>query len=117
MLSLAGVTFEIATVELHTWFAWIGVAVGGTFIFIGAVKALLQRQVNVDELVAIAIIASVIYGEYLAAAFVAFMMLFGKILEDFTAERASKALEDLGKLVPIKACVRREDQDLSLIHI
>ena len=112
MLSLAGVTLEIATVELHTWFAWMGVAVGGTFIFIGAVKALLQRQVNVDELVAIAIIASVIYGEYLAAAFVAFMMLFGKILEDFTAERASKALEDLGKLVPIKACVRREDQDI-----
>lgn len=112
MLSLAGVTLEIATVELHTWFAWIGVAVGGTFIFIGAVKALLQRQVNVDELVAIAIIASVVYGEYLAAAFVAFMMLFGKILEDFTAERASKALEDLGKLVPIKACVRREDQDI-----
>lgn len=112
MLSLAGVTLEIATVELHTWFAWIGVAVGGTFIFIGAVKALLQRQVNVDELVAIAIIASVIYGEYLAAAFVAFMMLFGKILEDFTAERASRALEDLGKLVPIKACVRREGQDI-----
>ena len=112
MLSLAGVTLEIATVELHTWFAWIGAAVGGTFIFIGAVKALLQRQVNVDELVAIAIIASVIYGEYLAAAFVAFMMLFGKILEDFTAERASKALEDLGKLVPIKACVRREGQDI-----
>lgn len=112
MLSLTGVTLEIATVELHTWFAWMGVAVGGTFIFIGAVKALLQRQVNVDELVAIAIIASVVYGEYLAAAFVAFMMLFGKILEDFTAERASKALEDLGKLVPIKACVRREDQDI-----
>lgn len=112
MLSLTGVTLEIATVELHTWFAWMGVAVGGTFIFIGAVKALLQRQVNVDELVAIAIIASVVYGEYLAAAFVAFMMLFGKILEDFTAERASRALEDLGKLVPIKACVRREDQDI-----
>lgn len=112
MLSLTGVTLEIATVELHTWFAWMGVAVGGTFIFIGAVKALLQRQVNVDELVAIAIIASVIYGEYLAAAFVAFMMLFGKILEDFTAERASRALEDLGKLVPIKACVRREGQDI-----
>ncbi len=112
VLALAGVTLEIATVELHTWFAWTGVAVGGTFIFIGAVRALLQRQVNVDELVAIAIVASVIYGEYLAAAFVAFMMLFGKILEDFTAERASRALEDLGKLVPIKACVRRDGQDV-----
>lgn len=112
VLSLAGVTLEIYTVEIHTVFAWVGVAVGGTFIFIGAMRALLKRQVNVDELVTIAIIASVIYGEYLAAAFVAFMMLFGKLLEDFTAERASKALEDLGKLVPARACVRRNGQDL-----
>ncbi len=107
VLALAGVTPEI-----HTAFALAGVAVGGTFIIIGAVRALLQRQVNVDELVTIAIVASVIYGEYLAAAFVAFMMLFGKLLEDFTAERASKALEDLGKLVPARACVRRNGQDL-----
>ena len=63
---------------------------------------------------AIAVVASVIYGEYLSAAFVAFMMLFGKILEDFTAERASKALEDLGKLTPAAATVRRDGHDALL---
>ena len=39
----------------------------------------------------------VIFREYLSAGFVAFMMLFGKILEDFTAERAKTALGDLGR--------------------
>ncbi len=112
VLSLAGVNLKIFTVEIHTVFAWVGIAVGGLTITVSAVRGLLKRQINVDELVAIAIVASVIYGEYLAAAFVAFMMLFGKLLEDFTAERASKALEDLGKLVPAKACVRRDGQDL-----
>ena len=97
-------------------FALAAVAIGGLTIAIGAVKGLLQRQINVDELVTIAIIASVIYGEYLSAAFVAFMMLFGKILEDFTAERARTALEELGRLVPPKATVRRNGHDLE-IHV
>jgi len=109
LLRLAGVIQGIPTVLALT-----AVAVGGTAIIIGAVRGLLQRQVNVDELVAIAIIASVIYGEYLSAAFVAFMMVFGKVLEDFTSERARKALEDLGKLTPTVACVRRDGQESSI---
>ncbi|HSW58842.1 MAG TPA: cation-translocating P-type ATPase [Dehalococcoidales bacterium] len=109
ILSLAGTPYWI-----HTSFAIAGVAVGGVTIAIGAIKGILKRQVNVDELVTIAIVASVIYGEYLAAAFVAFMMLFGKVLEDFTAERARTALEDLGKLVPVKATVRRNGQDITV---
>jgi len=91
--------------------ALAAVAVGGIPIIISAIRGLLHHQMNVDELVAIAIIASVIYGEYLSAGFVAFMMLFGKILEDFTAARAKTALEDLGKLVPANICVRRGGED------
>jgi Cd2+/Zn2+-exporting ATPase len=111
MLRLAGVIHWIPTVLALT-----AVAVGGTVILIGAIRGILQRQVNVDELVAIAIIASVIYGEYLSAAFVAFMMIFGKVLEDFTSERARKALEDLEKITPTVACVRRDGQE-SLIPV
>jgi Cd2+/Zn2+-exporting ATPase len=105
ILSLAGTPYWV-----HTSFAIAGIAVGGITIALGAIKGILKRQVNVDELVTIAIIASTIYGEYLSAAFVAFMMLFGKVLEDFTAERARTALEELGKLVPAKATVRRNGQ-------
>jgi Cd2+/Zn2+-exporting ATPase len=89
--------------------ALIAVAVGGLTIAVSAIRGLLSRKINVDELVTIAIVASVIYGEYLSAAFVAFMMLFGKILEDFTVERAKKAIEVLGKLSPATAHVRRND--------
>jgi len=100
--------------RLSTGLALAAVAVGGTPILLGAVKGLVRRQVNVDELVTIAIVASVLYGEYLSAAFVAFMMLFGKLLEDFTAERARTALEKLGTLIPATATVRRGGQDVEV---
>ncbi|MBI2287395.1 MAG: cation-translocating P-type ATPase, partial [Chloroflexi bacterium] len=109
ILSLAGTGYWV-----HTSVALAAVAVGGTSIVISAIGGIFHRQMNVDELVSIAIIASVIFGEYLSAGFVAFMMLFGKILEDFTAARAKTALEDLGKLVPAIVCLRRDGEDCSV---
>lgn len=99
---------------VSTILALAAVAIGGFMIAIGASKGLVNRKVNVDELVTIAIVASVIYGEYLSAAFVAFMMLFGKILEDFTVKRAKNALEDLGKLAPATARVKRNGQEVEV---
>ncbi len=86
--------------------AWIGTAgalVGGLPIAWGALRGLFARKMNVDELVTIAIAASLALGEYWGASLVAFMMLFGKVLEDFTAARAETAIEGLGKLVPAMA--------------
>ncbi len=87
-----------------------GVAIGGAKIAVGAVRGLLARELNVDELVTIAIVAAVILNEYLSAGLVAFMMLFGKVLEDFTAERAELALAGLGALLPATAR-RKSGQD------
>ncbi len=78
----------------------LAVLAGGSVIVVGAVRGLLARVLNVDELVAIALVASVLAGETLSGALVAFMMLAGKVLEGFTAARAEGALEDLGRLVP-----------------
>lgn len=94
-----------------TVLALIAVVVGGIPIIIGAVRGLIHHEMNVDELVAIAIIVSVYFKEYLSAGFVAFMMSFGKILEDFTAARAQTALGDLGRLTPQTALVRREGKE------
>jgi Zn2+/Cd2+-exporting ATPase len=109
ILSLAGTPYWV-----HTSFAIAAIAAGGIPIAFGAIKGLVRRRFNVDELVTIAIAASTAYREYLSAAFVAFMMLFGKILEDFTAERARTALEDLGKLVPVTATLRRNGEDAAV---
>ena len=48
-----------------------GVVIGGAKIAVGAVRGLLERELNVDELVTIAIVAAVILGEYLSAGLVA----------------------------------------------
>ncbi len=88
---------------------WIGIAAalaGGIPIAYGAAKGLLAREMNVDELVTLAIAASIVVGEYWGASLVAFMMLFGKVLEDVTAARAEHAIEGLGQLVPSVARVK-----------
>lgn len=85
---------------------WLGALVGGAVIARGAITGLWNREVNVDELVTIAIVASLVIGEYWGAALVAFMMLFGKVLEDVTAARANDAIEGLGRMVPSVASRR-----------
>ena len=50
-------------------------------------------------MVSIAMIAALIVGEYSAAALVAFMMLVGEMLEDFTVARADNAMQELTSLV------------------
>jgi len=47
--------------------ALISVTINGSPIIWGAVKGLIKKEVNVDELVSLAIIASLIQGEFLTA--------------------------------------------------
>ena len=100
-LSLAGAPAAVVTA-----LGVAGALAGGLPIAVGAVRGLISREVNVDELVTIAIVAAILVGEYWGAALVAFMMLFGKVLEDFTAARAQHALEGLGQLLPATARVK-----------
>ena len=66
----------------------------------GNAVSLIERQVNVDELVSLAIIASLIQGEYLAAAVVSFVMVAGALIEEATSDSARKAIESLVSLSP-----------------
>ena len=87
--------------------AWIAIALSGIPIVYGAIKGLVTEfDVTADVLVAIALIASVIVGEYFAAGEVAFIMQLGKVLEDVTAGKSHKSLQALIKLTPQKAWIR-----------
>ncbi len=72
---------------------------GGPIIY-SAVRGLLAREVNVDELVSLAIIAALIAGEFLTAATVGFIMVLGSLMESYTSGRARKAIESLVGLTP-----------------
>ena len=81
------------------------VAINGFPIIWGAVKGLINREVNVDELVSLAIIASLIQGEFLTAAVVSFVMTFGGLIEQVTSESARKAIRSLIKISPQTATI------------
>jgi Cd2+/Zn2+-exporting ATPase len=96
--------------------AIVSVTINGLPIIWGAVKGLMNRQVNVDELVSLAIIASMIQGEFLAAAVVSFVMTFGALIEQVTSESARKAIKSLIEISPQTAIVLI-DEDQRVVPI
>jgi len=94
-----------STSFLGNVFALTSVAINGFPIIWGAVKGIMNREVNVDELVSLAIIASLIQGEFLTAAIVSFVMTFGGLIEQVTAESARKAIKSLMHISPETATV------------
>jgi heavy metal translocating P-type ATPase len=77
-------------------------------IFFRAIKALFAKRLDADVLVGIAVIAASSVGEFIAAGEVAFIMLLGAQLEQYTIRRARRSLGSLLSLVPPTARVRRD---------
>ncbi len=87
------------------------VIINGFPIVWGALTGLFERQVNVDELVSIAIVASLVQGEYLAAAVVCFVMKAGSLIEQMTSESARKAIRSLIRISPETAVILENDDE------
>jgi heavy metal translocating P-type ATPase len=92
--------------------AWVSILLSGLPILYGALKGLILRfDIKADVLVSIALSASVIIGEYFAAGEIAFIMMVGKLLEDFTASKAREGLGRLIRLSPRNARVLRGGEE------
>ena len=83
--------------------AMVGAIILGYPILRTAFKDLKQGILSINELVAIAVLASFASGDYKTAGVVAFFMLVGEIIETSTAARARDSIESLIKLTPTKA--------------
>jgi Cd2+/Zn2+-exporting ATPase len=86
----------------------LSVAINGLPVVAGAVKGLLRKEVNVDELVSLAIVACLINGEYLTAAVVSCIMVLGSLIEELTAASARRSIEALVKVAPAHATLLEE---------
>ena len=114
ILALLSYFIDYGNQSTSSWgnaFALISVAINGFPIIWGALKGLVRREVNVDELVSLAIIASLIQGEFLTAAVVSFVMTFGGLIEQVTSESARKAIKSLMQISPDTATVLVGDQE------
>jgi Cd2+/Zn2+-exporting ATPase len=68
-----------------------------------ALKGLVTGHLHMDELVALAIFAAMVIGEYQTAGVVAFFLLISMLIESRTALGARAAIEGLMRLTPTKA--------------
>lgn len=89
--------------------AWIAVLLCGVPIVIEAFIALVTEfDIKADLLVSIALIASLIIGQYFAAGEVAVIMQLGALLEELTVARAQRGIQKLVELTPLAARVVHE---------
>jgi Cd2+/Zn2+-exporting ATPase len=81
------------------------IGLNGVPIIAGAVKGLLKKKINVDELVSIAVIACLATGHFLEGAVVCAIMVFGALIEEAVSGSARKEIEKLVALTPKEAVI------------
>ncbi len=110
---LLGAT-KLAPAPVSTGMVIVALVLGAYPICLRAIKALFAKRLDADVLVSIAVIAASSVGEFVAAGEVAFIMLLGAQLEEYTVRRARRSLGSLMSLVPPTARVRRDGQEVEV---
>ena len=89
----------------------------GAPIVLHAIKSLIKKEMHMDELVALAVIAAFVTGNYITAGLVAFFMLLSELIETRTALGARASIESLIKLTPTKANLIEKDGSESEVNV
>lgn len=94
---------------------WVGLALvllGGYPVFLNVIRAALRGRVISHTLMTAGVIAAALVGEWLTAAVVVFFMRVGDYAEQFTTERARRAVKDLAAMTPQAARVERGGEEV-----
>jgi Cd2+/Zn2+-exporting ATPase/Cu+-exporting ATPase len=106
--------FEALT-ERIPWPVWVVIVlVGGYPVFRNVIRAALRRQIISHTLMALGVLAAAAVGEWATAVIVVFFMRVGDYAENFTAERARRAVRDLAAMAPQQARVERDGEEMEV---
>jgi heavy metal translocating P-type ATPase len=94
--------------------ALAAIMIGGYPIASKAIRAVIQKSLNVDVLVTIAASAAVIIGEYLEAGLVIFILLLGEFLEALTVAKTGKAIKGLASLIPDTVRLLKDNHEIEV---
>lgn len=92
----------------------IATVVAGYSTAKAAVQTTLMRMFSIELLVTIAVIGALIIGEYVEAAAVTFLFLFGAYLEARTIEKTRNSLKTLMDMAPMEATVLQNGERVVL---
>jgi Cd2+/Zn2+-exporting ATPase len=70
-----------------------------------------EKRINASQLVLVAMVASVLAQEYIAAAIVAFIMVIGDLLEELAAHTMRRSIRNLLELAPTRVTRRRDGRE------
>ena len=113
---------HIALMGLAALFSWLGVwrfflpidfialtsaLLGGYPIYKETLEALSHKQINMEVSMCLAIVASILIGQFTAAAVVAFFVILAEFLENLAVDQGKSTILKLEEASPKKALVRR----------
>lgn len=114
-LLLIALGFHLGTLALGRDVAlFVAAIVAGVPTAVRAFQALRAKAFSIDLLVTIAVVGALIIGEYVEAAVVAFLFIFGAWLEARTLEKTRHSLRDLVDLAPQQAQVLRDGETVTV---
>jgi Cd2+/Zn2+-exporting ATPase len=92
----------------------LSIAVNGLPIIVEAGRGIFNREINVDELVSIAIIACMINGNYLEGAVVSAIMIFGALVEEAVSDSARNSIRKLIAVTPKTTTIERDCKEIEV---
>ena len=114
IVSWVSQTFGLLPPQICNMLSLVGAILGVLFIGHSAIRTLLGGVFGIDLLATVAIIASIVLGENLAAIVVVLMLGGGEILEEYISGRANKAIEELVDAFPKNTIVVRNGAEVEV---
>jgi heavy metal translocating P-type ATPase len=96
--------------NLFAFFDFIALAatiIGGYPMFKEAIGAINKRKMTMELSMSIAVIATLLVGNFFTGLVITFFVLIAELLEELTVERGRKVIEKLISLLPSKITVKR----------
>ncbi len=105
---------EAILVPIPNWLLVGATLVGGYPIFKSALQNLLHKSVNTDLIMSVGIAAASVSHELSAALLIVFFVRIAHFLENFTVDRSRQAINELIKLAPTTAWIKKDGQEVEV---
>src|SRR5712691_5011160 len=105
LVSYLGLLHDITPIDVVA----IGASlIGGYPVFVETFHALRHRSINMEVSMTVAIVASLLVGQFTAAVVVTFFVLLSEFIEAYAVDKGRTTIVKLEKSIPKRALVRRD---------
>jgi Cu+-exporting ATPase len=104
---------DLGTVrDIRITFGMLAAILGGARVVYVSLHGFFEGKIGADVAIAIAFLAAIFIAEWLVAAEIVFIGMFGECLEAFTFDRTKNAIRKLVEVFPIRCWVLKDGQEM-----